>query len=91
MIHAGAAGILYTRSAFGDAIDAVERRARVPVLKPNEAMFDEARRYGKRIGLVATFAPSVPSMQAEFSDPLESVCPVLTSPDSAVLRMRSLF
>lgn len=58
-------GILYTCSAFGEEIDAVKRNVHVPVLKPNEAMFDEAVQHGKRIGLLATFAPSVPSMASE--------------------------
>ena len=93
-LGAGAAGILYTCSAFGDAIDAVKRRSKVPVLKPNEAMFDEARRRGKRIGLLATFAPSIPSMEAEFARARDAVaaavsCPVLTSPDSAVRRLKA--
>jgi len=44
----------------------------VPVLKPNEAMIEEAVRLataasrGGRIGLVATFAPTLSSMPAEF-------------------------
>ena len=59
-------GILYTCSAFGEEIDAVKRTLHVPVLKPNEAMFDEAVKHGRHIGLLATFAPSVPSMEAEF-------------------------
>jgi aspartate/glutamate racemase len=58
-------GILYTCSAFGEEIDAVKRTVHVPVLKPNEAMFDEALRHGRRIGLLATFAPSVVSMASE--------------------------
>lgn len=74
-IGCGATGILYTCSAFGDAIQAVKERLDVPVLKPNEAMFEEALRRGKRLGLLATFAASIPSMQAELPGvALESIC-----------------
>lgn len=63
----GAAGILYTCSAFGDAIERVQRAAAIPVLKPNEAMFLEAASIGSRIGMLATFAPSVASMEKELA------------------------
>lgn len=64
----GVDGILYTCSAFGDAIAAVQRRAPCPVLKPNQAMFEDAMRHATRAGLIATFAPSLPSMAQEFGD-----------------------
>jgi aspartate/glutamate racemase len=64
----GASGILYSCSAFSDAIDAAKSSLALPVLKPNEAMFDEAVEAGSRIGLLATFGPSVPSMEKEFRD-----------------------
>jgi aspartate/glutamate racemase len=64
----GASGILYSCSAFSDAIDAAKSALTLPVLKPNEAMFDEAMEAGSRIGLLATFGPSVPSMEKEFRD-----------------------
>lgn len=63
----GADGILFTCSAFGPCIEAVQRAlAPVPVLKPNEAMIEEAQALGGRIGLLASFAPTLESMPAEF-------------------------
>jgi aspartate/glutamate racemase len=65
----GADAILFTCSAFGPCIESVARRhADVPVLKPNEAMIDEAcrRADGRPIGLVASFAPTLGSMPREF-------------------------
>lgn len=63
----GAQAILFTCSAFGPCIDAVAaRRPHMPVLKPNEAMVAEAVTTGARVGLVASFAPTLVSMPAEF-------------------------
>lgn len=62
----GADGILVTCSAFGPAIDRLIDTVAIPVLKPNEAMFQEALGQGSRIGMLATFAPSVPTMVDEF-------------------------
>jgi hypothetical protein len=61
----GANGILYTCSAFGTAIDKARAASRIPVLKPNEAMLEAALDAGRRLALVATFAPTIPSMTAE--------------------------
>jgi hypothetical protein len=69
----GADAILFTCSAFGPCIEAVARaQAPRPVLKPNEAMVEQAAR-GRRIGLLATFAPTLASMPPEFPPSVEVV------------------
>jgi hypothetical protein len=72
---AGCEGILFTCSAFGPAIEAAGDAVGIPTLKPNEAMFEEALALADRttagtqkearLGLVATFAASIPSMSEE--------------------------
>lgn len=74
----GADGILFTCSAFGPCIEACARElAPLPVLKPNEAMIEEAVALAGprgRVALLATFAPMLASMPAEFA----AVAPELT-------------
>jgi hypothetical protein len=66
----GSDAILFTCSAFGPCIEACARElAPTPVLKPNEAMIEEAIALTGprgRIGLMATFAPTLTSMPPEF-------------------------
>ena len=70
----GSDAILFTCSAFGPCIDAVAKSlAPLPVLKPNEAMIAQAASLGCRIGLIASFAPTLQSMPAEFPDGTELV------------------
>ncbi len=69
---AGADGILFTCSAFGPAIAACAAAlAPLPVLTPNEAMIAEAAALGGRIGLLATFAPTLASVTPEFPPGVE--------------------
>ncbi len=67
----GADAVLFTCSAFGPCIEACARDlAPIPVLKPNEAMIEEAVAVtagSGRIGLMASFAPTLASMPAEFA------------------------
>lgn len=66
-VFSGAQAILFTCSAFGPCIEAVAaRHPALPVLKPNQAMIEEATRIGSRIGLIASFEPTLASMPAEF-------------------------
>lgn len=87
----GADGILFTCSAFGPCIDACARElAPMPVLKPNEAMIEEAVATAgpsARIGLVATFAPMLASMPPEFTAvaPGVTVVPCLAAEALAAL------
>jgi Asp/Glu/hydantoin racemase len=70
----GTDAILFTCSAFGPCIEAVAReRAPMPVLKPNQAMIEQAAARGQRIGLLSTFAPTLKSMPQEFPSTLQIV------------------
>lgn len=60
--------ILFTCSAFGPAITAVQKDLDIPVLGPNAAAFEEALRIGRRIALLVTFQPSMVALSRELSD-----------------------
>ena len=63
----GSDAILFTCSAFGPCIEAVARaHAPMPVLKPNEAMIEQAVAQAHTIGLLSTFPPTLVSMPQEF-------------------------
>jgi Asp/Glu/hydantoin racemase len=64
---AGCDAILFTCSAFGPCVEAVAReQAPKPVLKPTEAMIEQATAMGRRVGLLSTFAPTLASLVSEF-------------------------
>ena len=66
-VGTGAEAILFTCSAFGPCIEAVAAEfAPMPVLKPNEAMIEEATAHHTRIGLLSSFPGTLASMPAEF-------------------------
>lgn len=65
-VQAGADGILFTCSAFGEAIDLCKVEIDIPVFKPNEAMIDEAISLASHVAIVATFPPAIDSMAEEF-------------------------
>lgn len=67
-VDGGADGILITCSAFGPAIRKLATEVSIPVLMPNEAMFRAALSQGSKIGMVATFAPAIGTMEDEFKE-----------------------
>jgi Asp/Glu/hydantoin racemase len=64
----GANAVLFTCSAFGTAIDAAKQAVKVPVLKPNEAMIEDAIAAGSNLALLTTFEPSIPSLKRELEE-----------------------
>ena len=86
-VSTGAQAILFTCSAFGTCIDAVaHHHAALPVLKPNQAMIDEAVASSQRVGLLATFAPTLESMPGEFPAGTPLKCKLIASAMAALQR-----
>jgi len=65
--EAGADAILFTCSAFGSAIEHVKRLHDIPILTPNEALFDSVLALGGPLALMTTFGPSIPALRDELS------------------------
>lgn len=61
----GGSCVLFSCSAFGAAIEAAQAEVAVPILRPYEAMIERALEIGPRLGLVATFQPTIDEMSEE--------------------------
>ncbi len=72
-VACGADAVLFTCSAFGAAIEAARQDVGIPVLKPDEAMIAEALSLGRRIGGLATFRPTIASLEAEIKAAAEKI------------------
>ena len=68
MVGRGADGILFTCSAFRPVIDACIEEFELPVLKPNDAMIEKALDAGRRIAVMATVGPTIPSISVEIEE-----------------------
>jgi len=68
MVSRGADGILFTCSAFRECIDGCIAEFDLPILKPNDAMIEQALDAGARIAVVATVGPTIPSISAEINE-----------------------
>ncbi|WP_040263524.1 aspartate/glutamate racemase family protein [Pseudomonas massiliensis] len=66
-VRADADGVLFTCSSYPDAIASCQRRYRIPMLKPNEAMVREALNTGSRIAALTTFGPAADAIAADFA------------------------
>lgn len=81
----GAQAILFTCSAFGSCIERVARKhATIPVLKPNEAMIADAVATAQKIGLIASFAPTLVSMPPEFPSAAQPQCALVAEAMTAL-------
>lgn len=66
-VKASADAILFCCSAFGPAIEECRRQVSIPILKPNEAMYEQLVAKSGTVNLLATFPPSLPSMLVEIA------------------------
>jgi len=64
------AGILFTGSGFGPLLDELAPALGVPLLKPNQAMYEEAHAlaaaHNGRLGMLVTFPEAAAAMQQDF-------------------------
>jgi len=63
-VRSGADAILFTCSAFHEAIYKARADLEIPVLTPDEAMMEQALAHGTRITMMATFEPTLATATA---------------------------
>lgn len=76
--RAGCDAVLFTCSSFGSAIERVAASLTIPVLKPNEAMFEAAIGQGGRTVMLYTFPPAREGMEVEFHEEAARINPAAT-------------
>ena len=69
-VAAEATAILFTCSAFGATIEALKPKYPIPILTPNEALFEEVIERGGKVALLTTFGPSIPALEEELNEML---------------------
>ena len=70
-VDAGADGILFTCSAFGEAINYLKTQQSIPILTSNQAMFEELLERGGTIAMLTTFGPSLQTLRDELSQMMQ--------------------
>ena len=77
-------GILFTGSGFGPVIEELAPTLAIPLLKPNQAMFEDAFRIGKRIGMLVSFPAAADAMRQDFESAAKAAGALATLEIAAV-------
>jgi Asp/Glu/hydantoin racemase len=70
--NSGADAIMFTGSAFGPAVDRLKTVVGVPVLKPNEALYDVICNQTGKVALLSTVPAALSSMGLEIAELAQS-------------------
>ena len=66
-VDTGAVAVQFTCSAFNRCIEAARDSVEVPVLKPDQAMIEDALTHGPRLGIIVTFEPTIESSRKQIA------------------------